>query len=459
MQKVIKAAKRSGIVVIGAAPASGKTSILALAGTWLDENEPTKVVHYLVGRVSAADLLSDFRDKTGIEEHHAKGLWVLIDDAQNAYSPEYERFWQFVVKHPHGNTHILIATTYDLRTEGSPVVFYSMQHFSELGLTSDECDQLFVALSRAGTSKELFFAQWDRYKAELAELGRGHIGVFTQGIRMLQLEWTNTPRSQTPSEDTALGMLRGQDYLTHLKRCYPGKKELTPAQHGRVLDAIMGGAAEAMDADEGASSEVQRLQHGGVMASDGGGFTCRAATSYYINCLFPGRATGPPPTSIEALVVETVKTMSASRLRTAKDQDDKFAKEAAFQQMFFVGLATPLPPSSCVISEKSTFIPDASGESVLSGELDSYINSDLQWALELVRKGDKIGGHLERFNAVKGKYREVNPRAYLVVDCRPGPITHVQRVTNRCTLFFSDDFKNCEYYTHEDEAMVLQLQD
>ena len=444
---------RSAPVIIGAAPASGKTSLLALAGLWLEENESAKVIYYYIARDPATYLLLDFKKKTGIEEERTDHLWILIDDAQNAYAFEYEGFWQFAIKAPHGNTHFLIATTYDAHIEGSPVAFRAIAHFNELGLDLKECDQLFTTLSKKGTQNELYFAQWDRYRAELADLSGGHVGVFVQGIRMLQLELKNTPRGSLPSEDDALSMLRTPKFDALLERCYPSKRELNVAQHSSVVKVIMGDVP--VDITTSDFAEVLRLQRHGILSGNGV-FTCRAAAIYYINCLFPGRASERPK-SIEELVIETVKTMSASRLVASKDQG--FPKEAVFQQMFFIGLATQLPPNSKVIPEKNTFITDASGKSILSGELDFYINGDLQWALELVRNGNKIGGHVERFHAVTGKYRHVEPKAYLVVDCRGPKTLSVQRMEERCTLYFSDDFRSCKCAMRNNPEVVLQLQE
>jgi hypothetical protein len=37
----------------------------------------------------------------------------------------------------------------------------------------------------------------------------------------------------------------------------------------------------------------------------------------------------------------------------------------------------------------------------MTGKLDFYINCELQWCLELLRKDDKIGEHLLRFDEYK----------------------------------------------------------
>ena len=96
-----------------------------------------------------------------------------------------------------------------------------------------------------------------------------------------------------------------------------------------------------------------------------------------------------------------------------------------------------------LIPELNTWATDSQGEEI-SGELDFYINGQLQWCLELLRNGDKIGEHLARFDPHEGKYREVESKEFLVVDCRgPKRGYGARKSEDRCTLYFDDDFAKC----------------
>jgi hypothetical protein len=73
-------------------------------------------------------------------------------------------------------------------------------------------------------------------------------------------------------------------------------------------------------------------------------------------------------------------------------------------------------------------------------ELDFYINGDLQWCLELLRLGEKIGEHLARFDsqAVGEEYHDVVWKEYLVLDCRgPKKGLEVIRPTTMCDVLFT----------------------
>jgi len=74
---------------------------------------------------------------------------------------------------------------------------------------------------------------------------------------------------------------------------------------------------------------------------------------------------------------------------------------------------------------------------VMTGELDFYINGSLNRALELLRNGDKMDEHLERFDPVVAKYRMVEMKEFLVVDCHPQKNRktnkNIVKNENRCT--------------------------
>jgi hypothetical protein len=87
--------------------------------------------------------------------------------------------------------------------------------------------------------------------------------------------------------------------------------------------------------------------------------------------------------------------------------------------MVSMGLSKHIPAKNLFFHEKNTYAVDKNGEYKLTGEVDFYINNDLQWALELVRNDDSIGSHMGRFDSRNGKNRGLQPKAFLVVDCRP----------------------------------------
>ena len=140
-------------------------------------------------------------------------------------------------------------------------------------------------------------------------------------------------------------------------------------------------------------AQLASLRRAGVLAP-GGGFTCKAAEWYYYNRIFPDRSSSAPP-SIEVLVMEAVSSMSATRLRGCVRQRP-LSQGGSVPATFNEAMSRHLPRRNIIIPELNTKA-EVGGETK-SGELDFYINSDLKWALELLREGDSVGEHLSRFH-------------------------------------------------------------
>lgn len=116
-----------------------------------------------------------------------------------------------------------------------------------------------------------------------------------------------------------------------------------------------------------------------------------------------------------------------------------------------------LPLQNVIIPELNTVVEN-SPQNIQTGELDFYINGNLKWCLELLRCGDKIGPHLARFDANNGKYRKVDVRDYIVVDCRGPKIgSGVQPSASRCTLYFDLNFQRCLCQVRKEAPITVEL--
>ena len=207
----------------------------------------------------------------------------------------------------------------------------------------------------------------------------------------------------------------------------------------RLLDAVIGlhdtSAIEVVPEDVALGPFVRS----GVLNKTGK-FTNIAAEWFYNSQCFPNRAANPPD-SLDSLVKGVVPKLSAKRL--ADTLENGFPKEATFQHLFNEEMSKLLPITVKLIPELNTFVKPTEGSDG-TGELDFYINGRLNWCLELLRCGYKVKKHLDRFNPVDGIYRDVPTKEYLVVDCRgPKKGSGCKADRNRCTLYFSEDFKSC----------------
>ena len=456
VNEIISTACSKQHVVVGAPPATGKTALLQLVRESLlkaganvvDVDVRNDGVDKLYNELAAEGIATQ---KSKLRE--LKNTWLLLDDCQNAYSTQYYPFWQFIVKTIQGLGHecdlrVIISATYDLSTPVSPVQFSDLEHV-HANISQDEAVELFNTFARVW-----HYQDWHIYRKTLIDVsklsdGNFHVGVIVGGIRMLD-RCRKLPGAGDFDELKALSNLRSGHFIDRLDRAFRLPDDFHPAR-GPLLDAVLAKSPASQTVD----SALSPLIRAGILDSYGN-FSCVASQWYYNRRCFPSRA-DVTPESLDALVIQAVRRMSAKRLRDTSENG--FPKEATFQHLFNEAMSTLLPLTNYIIPELSTFAFDSSGK-LVSGELDFYINGDLQWCLEILRLGDKIGEHLSRFDYEEGKYREIETREYLVVDCRKGRKEGARGAEvneARCTLYFADDFDSCICKMRTRQEIELRL--
>jgi predicted AAA+ superfamily ATPase len=151
VKDLIELAMNHMYVVLGAPPASGKTSLLRLIEEQLKQRGALVIKLALRKHRSTEWAFQqlkrkgvDFDDVDELTE--LKDAWILLDDAQNWYAENYWSFWQTLVKDcmsAKGKLFFIFSATYDLATPDSPVHFGSLEHFARLSITSVDVQELF----------------------------------------------------------------------------------------------------------------------------------------------------------------------------------------------------------------------------------------------------------------------------------------------------------------------------
>ena len=442
VEGILRTAREGQYVVIGSSAATGKTALLQLIRQKL-KSQGSNVIRISLRDIGYDAIQAQFRDKGITHDFDAleqvRNTWLLLDDAQSVYEPKYFPLWEFLVKDIasagiSSNLKVIIAATYDLRTPGSPVQFRDLPHISAAA-TEEEARHLFHIYASAWG-----WDQWDQFQDNLVSLSEltsshYHLGVVIAGLRLLD-ELRKMPGQQGLDEAKALSCLRSETFIYRLDRCFEILDNASDEARDRILECLLSGSFS----DVGDDAMLSTFVRAGILDTRGQ-FSNLAAQWYYNRRCFPSRSLTTPD-CLDDLVISAVKSLSAKRLRDTLV--DGFPKEATFQHLFNEALSVHLPLRCFVIPEFNTFATNADGE-LETGELDFYINGELQWCLELLRLGDKIGEHVSRFDEYHGKYREINSKSHLVADCRgPKRGRSVQRSESRCTLLFAADFKTCQ---------------
>jgi hypothetical protein len=441
MEEILRTARQRQHVVIGSPPATGKTSLLQLIRHKL-RSQGANVIRMSLRDVGVDSLSKQLENKGIVNDYDElekiRNTWLLLDDAQSVYDSKYFPLWQFLVKDiasadVGNNLFVIIAATHDLGTPTSPVQLKDIAHVSP-SASKDEARQLFQM--HAAVWK---YDSWDQYENTLLSLCNltsfeYHLGVVIAGVRLLD-EARKDPGRRGFDESRALSLLRSEHFMHRLDRCFQLLDDVPDEARNRILDIVLSGSQYNVVDDETLADFIRA-----GLLDQHGEFSNLAARWYYNRRCFPSRSTSTPD-SLDDLVTLAVRSLSAKRLRDTLE--DGFPKEATFQHLFNESMSIHLPLRHYIIPEFNTFATNSAGD-VVTGELDFYLNGDLQWCLELLRLGDKIGEHIARFDEYVGKYREVASKSYLVVDCQgPRKGSGVQKSEARCTLYFAEDFNTC----------------
>jgi hypothetical protein len=148
-----------------------------------------------------------------------------------------------------------------------------------------------------------------------------HIGVVMAGVRMLD----DQTKPEPWTEEFALAALRKGDFTIYLDRCFKLPNQLPVGYKERLVDVVTGVGQDVFLDDADALADFVKT---GLLTSRGT-FSTLAANWYYNRRCFPNRA-AYAPRSLDELVIEATKLISARRLINARVNGDDLPKEAAF---------------------------------------------------------------------------------------------------------------------------------
>jgi len=492
-------------LVLGSPPATGKTSLLLLIADILEMDAQNQVELFVANPTDTpGTVLKRFHQETGIDLADqsatqsrlnqklgdSRTLWLLLDDAQYLYG-NASSFWFPLVKHSQlwmpKNARCIIATTYSQSVGDSPAALKTLLHYprdrsrcvtsvtedmTDDDLSADDLARERLALTEKEMeslwdlkSKNQMWSQWHSVKQALISLSGGHVGVMATGILFITLQLTKEPKG-AKVESEVFAKLHGKEFSHFLERpfCEPFlfdvserdeiSKLMLCSLRGDEVDITISRKA----GDERQESTLFKLWKCGVLTTSAT-FTSPAARFFYYARLFPGR--GPVleyPRNLDDLVLACVKSLSMNSLQQARDGEN-FPKEGAFQQLFYQALCMALPAAIFIVSEMSTYVQDETTGDVQTGEINFFVNGNLNYKIELLREGKGIGEHLARFDTRTGKYRGL-PRSsdatsILVIDLRgPRRKTPCDKDDIRCTVYFSDNFSSCEIQMRREEEIT-----
>ncbi|KAI9089852.1 hypothetical protein DFS34DRAFT_673037 [Phlyctochytrium arcticum] len=269
-----------------------------------------------------------------------------------------------------------------------------------------------------------------------------------------------------PPETNIVQYYFSQDFLPEVNRCF-GSKQSAPVDSG--LRTFLQQCLICPDdlekptfEDDKTADHLSLLMKVGLLVEVGSikfAFSSPLAKRYYCRWLFPKRSPSAPA-NLKVLMKQAISDMSSAILRSSSPGGVDFPKEATFQHLFMQSLAASTPPSCAICPELSTVFPERGEEPSerIAGAIDFYLNGQLRWGVELLRKGDKSGKHMDRFSP-SGPYHPLRVNDYVVVDFRQGSFSaRVDRYEHRLSVFFAPgDFSSCQFVFGHDAPLILNL--
>eukprot|EP00523_Entomoneis_sp_CCMP467_P022449 CAMPEP_0168856586 /NCGR_PEP_ID=MMETSP0727-20121128/15265_1 /TAXON_ID=265536 /ORGANISM="Amphiprora sp., Strain CCMP467" /LENGTH=524 /DNA_ID=CAMNT_0008911137 /DNA_START=138 /DNA_END=1709 /DNA_ORIENTATION=- len=472
--KAIKSARQRRFLVVGSPPGTGKTALSQLILAQLVESNKADTGGKIPGYyIRPSEVTDDFNlfdyvaNRTGVDLRHynvskdlegSLEIWLIFDDAQRLFDRRHDVFWELVTKQKgqieveFGAIKIIVVVlaTYHLSTTtGSPACFKAQNRlgYEDLLFRKEEAADVYHC--------RCMRPDWNEYFERLFYVTQGAAAAFTIGMnRIVHLSERADTRSaiQELTESVALYELIEKTPFSELERCFPSRKINEQSQRA-ILSAVveayqanMGDEEEDNDGAQADDEAIIMLIKAGIL-KESMQFSSHIAKRFYYNQVFPRAPRGSEvPETLDDLIVEATKKLSARRLRGARQEASgvmQSPKEAVYQQLFHEAFASLLPVSYRIIPELGT--KAMIGDRTVIGELDFYIKNGNRWAVEFLCDGDRLDPHLDR---IPGKYRNVEASSWLVVDCRMGGKPK-KRDKDLCTLVFDEKFTSCEFYMRQ----------
>ena len=467
LQQTYEAALQNRQVVLRSPASTGKSSVLMILAKELREKQCTVATIVLNDSWETPALLDSINEDFGISFRNndalrsLKNTWLLIDDAQNIYAKKYDGFWQAVIKNLDisGATglFVVIATTYDLSTPKSSVTFHDLPHIDPSFEEKEAIELIRNHFEYWG------YHSWTQLSATILKLShlqdrnKYHAGVIMAAVRSIDT-WKKSP-GMVITEETVVEKLRDIYFAKSMDLFFyvgDARTVVTTEVKNYLVHLLL--TNEERNAEMDLATTIVAPMYRAGMLNRFGRFSCLAANWYYNRYCFPMRAV-TAPTTLRELILKTVMSMSATRLRHSQ-QDGNFPKEAAFS-IFSMRAYRCICHHRKSSSQYNTMAYDSDDPEArpVTGELDFYVKSK-HWGIELLKEGKGIGEHLGRFNNGTGKYRKVITKDYYVVDCR-GPKHDgkgASLIDHGCTLYFSHDFTTCQCEIKGEDTVDIHLQ-
>lgn len=156
-------------------------------------------------------------------------------------------------------------------------------------------------------------------------------------------------------------------------------------------------------------------------------------------------------TSFENFLYQTIERMSPSKLsKSLGRSSNSRLYERGWQMEWYRSATTIVPIDASVSADVGPVFEES------AGFLDFYVNKELCWGVELIREGDRLLDHAQRFEK-DGDYENIPLKDWVIMDFRH----HTKQVRgfkqNFWYVLYEDDYKSVTIKRIGQENKVLAL--
>lgn len=404
-----------------------------------------------------------------------KATCVIIDEAQIIYGDGAPFFWgtikDFLSSETHSNLgqnlRFLFLGTYH-PTLVTPITFTHTLGLNDLLLRWEEINQLtkkFVQLHKAQGS-DLFRVPVSIQRA-IFNLTGGHAGL----CRLILSSLRN--RFRDFNDTTVVDMLRYlasselRNSITDYSRAFYWISDWKPNNEEadfirNILLSIQTKAPFNIDYDS--NIICKNFVKSGVFARVDGKtqFTAPIMRIILSHRLFTCPVSLRTPlsllTTFENFLLQTIERMSPSKLSKSlgkgHESSNSYLYERGWQMEWYRAATTIVPTEASVSADVGPVFEKS------AGFLDFYVNRDLCWGVELIREGDRLLEHAQRFEE-GGDYADIPLNDWAIIDFRH----HTKQVRgfkkNFWYVLYENNYKivTIKRRDHQDRVLALHGDD
>ncbi|RUP45803.1 hypothetical protein BC936DRAFT_147715 [Jimgerdemannia flammicorona] len=455
-------------------PASGKTTLSQLLKIYL-EGKHRKVVRISMLNLAVGNSLS-LKDEINFDAFWTRLVgesWtdllnckmptdVIIDEAQILYGTRVPFFWaglkELKAEKSNPNLRVFLLSMYDnqqVASRATPIDFPKALGLDDLRLLRNEFDIVVKKFGRLHAENDMPFEIPANVCDIVFNATRGHPGLVRLTLQCLRRESRRSVETLTylasPGYWNAIRETRALGFLKQL--------ELSAVEEKFLRDALC-----SVDPDstfipkmniEPTMSIIENFLYSGLITyADKGGMQFPAPLVRVIL----GQRLYSAPMSISneqdkaidftSFLCRSIERMRPSVLRKQLKMDQRLY-ERAWQMEWYHAATTVVPGNA-------TIIPYVRSVFNSSSFLDFYVNTELQWGVELLRDGKGMKEHGSLFDQ-GGKYGVIPLKQWAIIDFRQ----HSKKfppLRPRCWYaFYADNYNKISLVSHDKTTVKLTL--